>query len=70
MVDDGSDKTICVVRDYVMRYGTDRIRLLRLTRNLGKGGAVKSSCVQEVNTYSWRTQTVRRGFRTWNNSKL
>ena len=42
VVDDGSvDKTICVVRDYVMRYGTDRIRLLRLTRNLGKGGAVR-----------------------------
>jgi len=42
VVDDGSvDKTICVVRDYVTRYGSDRIRLLRLTRNLGKGGAVR-----------------------------
>jgi dolichyl-phosphate beta-glucosyltransferase len=42
VVDDGSsDRTIVVVRDYVMRYGTDRIRLLRLVTNRGKGGAVR-----------------------------
>lgn len=42
VVDDGSsDKTIVVVRDYVKRYGSEKIRLLRLIRNRGKGGAVR-----------------------------
>ena len=42
VVDDGSsDKTIVVVRDYVKRYGSERVRLLRLIRNRGKGGAVR-----------------------------
>lgn len=41
VVSDGStDKTCDVVMDYVERYGTDLVRLLKLTKNRGKGGAV------------------------------
>ena len=42
MVDDGSKDNTChiVLNDYVKRYGCDKIRLLRLFKNHGKGGAV------------------------------
>ena len=42
MVDDGSsDRTAAEVLKYVEREGTDRLRLLVLPKNVGKGGAVK-----------------------------
>lgn len=41
VVSDGStDKTCDVVMEYVQKYGSDRVRLLKLTKNRGKGGAV------------------------------
>lgn len=41
VVSDGStDKTCDVVMEYVQKYGSDRIRLLKLIKNRGKGGAV------------------------------
>lgn len=41
IVSDGStDKTSDVVMEYVVTLGTDVIRLLKLTKNRGKGGAV------------------------------
>ena len=43
IVDDGSrDRTCDLVLDkYVKRYGTDSIRLNKLAKNVGKGGAVR-----------------------------
>uniref|UniRef100_A0A2H8TPG6 dolichyl-phosphate beta-glucosyltransferase n=1 Tax=Melanaphis sacchari TaxID=742174 RepID=A0A2H8TPG6_9HEMI len=41
VVSDGStDKTCDVVMEYVQQYSSDRIRLLKLLQNRGKGGAV------------------------------
>lgn len=41
VVSDGStDNTCDVVMEYVKKYGADCIRLLKLTKNRGKGGAV------------------------------
>lgn len=41
VVSDGStDGTCDVVMEYVQKYGADRVRLLKLTKNRGKGGAV------------------------------
>ncbi|XP_063300935.1 dolichyl-phosphate beta-glucosyltransferase [Pelobates fuscus] len=42
IVDDGSkDKTTEVALDYSKRYGCDKVRVLTLTKNRGKGGAVR-----------------------------
>ena len=42
VVDDGSkDQTSEVALEYSSRYGCDKIRVLTLTRNRGKGGAVR-----------------------------
>lgn len=42
VVDDGSkDATTAVALDYCAKEGADRMRVLTLTRNRGKGGAVK-----------------------------
>lgn len=42
VVDDGSkDKTTEVALGYVKRFGAERVRVLTLQRNRGKGGAVK-----------------------------
>lgn len=42
VVDDGStDRTTVVALDYAGKYGTDKIRVLTLSRNRGKGGAVR-----------------------------
>lgn len=42
IVDDGStDRTTQVALDYTDKYGTDKIRVLTLSRNRGKGGAVR-----------------------------
>lgn len=41
VVSDGStDNTCDVVMEYVIKYGADCIRLLKLIKNRGKGGAV------------------------------
>lgn len=41
VVSDGStDKTCDVVMEYVRKYGSNQIRLLKLIKNRGKGGAV------------------------------
>lgn len=42
VVDDGSrDRTAEVALQYVAKYSTERVRLLRMVRNAGKGGAVR-----------------------------
>ena len=42
IVDDGSkDKTSEVANDYMERYGHDKVRVLKLKHNRGKGGAVR-----------------------------
>lgn len=42
VVDDGSrDKTVEVVQKYVAKHGTDLIRVNKLRKNVGKGGAVR-----------------------------
>lgn len=41
VVSDGStDGTCDIVMEYIQQYGSDRIRLLKLYKNRGKGGAV------------------------------
>lgn len=41
VVSDGStDGTCDIVMEYVQQYGSDRVRLLKLYKNRGKGGAV------------------------------
>lgn len=41
VVSDGStDNTCDVVMEYVKKYGAEKVRLLKLTKNRGKGGAV------------------------------
>ena len=47
VVDDGSrDRTCAVVQSYVKKYGTDTVRLLKLFRNHGKGGAVRKGMLR------------------------
>ncbi len=47
VVDDGSrDSTCAVVLQYCKKYGTNKIRLLRLHCNHGKGGAVRKGCLR------------------------
>jgi dolichyl-phosphate beta-glucosyltransferase len=47
VVDDGSrDSTCKVVLSYSKIYGTNKIRLLRLHQNHGKGGAVRKGCMK------------------------
>ena len=42
VVDDGSlDRTTDVALDYVRKYGSDTIRVITLTKNRGKGGAIR-----------------------------
>lgn len=42
VVDDGSNDATCsVVRDFAKELGDDKLKLLKLTRNHGKGGAVR-----------------------------
>lgn len=42
IVDDGSrDKTTQVGLGYGKKYGTDKVRVLTLAKNRGKGGAVR-----------------------------
>jgi len=42
VIDDGSkDQTTRVAHEYATREGSDKIRVLKLAQNCGKGGAVK-----------------------------
>lgn len=46
IVDDGSkDRTAEIAMEYVNRYGDDTVRLCRLYKNCGKGGAVRKVCL-------------------------
>ena len=41
IVSDGStDKTVSIAMQYSEKYGTDKVRVLELEKNRGKGGAV------------------------------
>lgn len=45
IVNDGSkDKTSEVALSYSQKYGTEKVRLLELKENRGKGGAVRLVC--------------------------
>ena len=47
IVDDGSsDQTVRVAHDYSARRTTDAVRVLRLARNHGKGGAVRQGALR------------------------
>lgn len=47
IVNDGSrDRTAAVAMDYVRREGSDRVRLLNLFRNSGKGAAVRKGAAR------------------------
>lgn len=42
VVSDGSrDNTVSVAQTYAKKYGSDKIRVLALVKNRGKGGAVR-----------------------------
>lgn len=42
IVSDGSrDKTVAVASEYSKKHGADKVRVLDLTENRGKGGAVR-----------------------------
>lgn len=46
IVSDGStDKTVEVGHNYSKKYGTDKVRVLALETNRGKGGAVRLVCL-------------------------
>lgn len=52
IVDDGSrDKTVEVVQKYVAKHGTDLIRVNKLKKNVGKGGAVRRGCLVSRGKY-------------------
>lgn len=45
VVSDGStDKTVEVGNSYSRKYGVEKVRVLALERNRGKGGAVRLVC--------------------------
>ena len=49
VVDDGSrDRTTNVALEYSLKYGCDKVRVLTLVKNRGKGGAVRL-----VNSQRW-----------------
>ncbi|NP_001279879.1 dolichyl-phosphate beta-glucosyltransferase [Callorhinchus milii] len=52
VVDDGSsDKTTAVSLKYSKEYGTDKVRVLTLVRNRGKGGAVRMGVLSSRGRY-------------------
>lgn len=52
IVDDGSrDATATIATDYVRKYGTEKIRLLRMARNSGKGAAVRQGMLSTRGRY-------------------
>ncbi|KAH7282013.1 hypothetical protein KP509_35G008300 [Ceratopteris richardii] len=80
VVDDGStDNTVKVAFDYVRKYKLDRVRVINLGRNHGKGSAVRKNfslfycreCfVQEVNfSLCWMLMGQQRS-QTWKSWKL
>lgn len=45
IVDDGSkDKTVEIALEYTKNHGDDKIRVMKLHKNHGKGGAVRKVC--------------------------
>ena len=47
VVDDCSkDKTVAVVNGLIKQYSTERIKLLRLAKNHGKGGAIRKGVMR------------------------
>lgn len=52
IVDDGSkDKTAEIAMEYVQRYGDEVVRLCRLYKNCGKGGAVRKGMMRARGQY-------------------
>lgn len=52
VVNDGSrDKTSDIVLSYVDQYSADKIKLMELSRNRGKGGAVRKGCLSAHGEY-------------------
>ena len=52
VVDDGSkDKTCSVVRKYMEQEGSDTLRLLKLSKNSGKGAAIRSGMLHARGRY-------------------
>lgn len=52
VVDDGSpDATASVAQSYVSRWGSAHLRLLRLVKNMGKGGAVRKGIMRARGEY-------------------
>lgn len=52
IVDDGSsDATAAVAFDFVRTHGADRVRLLRMTKNSGKGAAVRQGMLSTRGRY-------------------
>ena len=48
IVSDGSrDNTVAVAQTYVDKWGSDKIRVLNLEENRGKGGAVRLVSLQD-----------------------
>lgn len=46
IVSDGSkDNTVEVAQTYIRKYSTNKIRVLDLVKNRGKGGAVRMVCL-------------------------
>lgn len=59
IVDDGSrDKTTQVGLDYSKKLGCDKIRVLTLAKNRGKGGAVRMVCWCDASfcLFLWKIQ--------------
>eukprot|EP01138_Halocafeteria_seosinensis_P008833 gb/GECG01009029.1/.p1 GENE.gb/GECG01009029.1/~~gb/GECG01009029.1/.p1 ORF type:complete len:328 (+),score=36.42 gb/GECG01009029.1/:1-984(+) len=52
IVDDGSkDRTVEIAMGYVRKHGTDKIRVMRLHKNHGKGGAVRKGMLRARGEY-------------------
>ena len=52
LVDDGSrDKTVQVAHGYVKQYSVERMRVLELVKNRGKGGAVRAGALHSRGRY-------------------
>lgn len=52
VVDDGSrDRTADVAYEYTRRFGAEKVRVLRLQKNCGKGGAVKKGVLRARGEY-------------------
>lgn len=67
VVSDGStDKTCDVVMEYVQKYGANRVRLLKLVKNRGKGGAVGFVSKTILIQYCFKQQIIEKLIRIGN----